>query len=437
MDEAEGMKKGSEKFEEMLPLLNSGWERTGYAVRVEGKSGKRKRVTYSTFSPKIICAINPVFETLRDRTYLITLIKTMDETRGNLGVREKDPVWKEIRDSLYLMLFEYYQEVLDLSESDIIENDLKLIGRDWDKAKPIVTLAQFISKYAGDEGEQIRKEIIEFLTQQRQEEEESASDSIEATIVQVLEEKINEGLERLLPERRTDQSLVTIQLNDFAMQVANLEGLDTSASRFNKKSYNRKIAGKLKNMGLRRNARVTHGNFAIFDRSLSDIQLARQRYKIVSEAETNHTILTNYTNQTNLANHYTNYQKDAENREHVSMVSVVSQKEAERVPHDLGSGQDQNNPIGKPAEHNEKLMSGIGLASSTPYYRSKASDLRLKQVILEGVDFFRSESAPVEKSKLYSWLIDNRKVDPRDVPREYFSEMYDELAKRGMFGSAK
>ena len=51
-----------------------------------------------------------------------------------MSVREKDPVWSEIRSDLYIMLFEYYQEVQALSESDSIVNALKLIGRDWAKA---------------------------------------------------------------------------------------------------------------------------------------------------------------------------------------------------------------------------------------------------------------------------------------------------------------
>ena len=333
MDEAEGMKNTDEKFMELLPILNSGWQKTGSTVRVEGNTGKRKPISYSTYSPKVICAINPIFETLRDRSYLITLIKTLDESKANLNVREKDPVWREIRDSLYLLLLSHYGEVLELAESNDIENDLKLIGRDWDKAKPIVTLAKFVSKYAGERGEDIRKAIIDFLKQQVQEEEEMAADSFEAVIITVLDQRIRMGLENYQPEKRTERTMVTVQLNDFALQVAELEGFDTTSQKFRsmKKSYARKIAAKLKNMGLRKNPRVGHGNFAVFDCALYDIQLARQRYKVTTDNDTNHTNHTNLTNQTNLTNHtnhtkMTNQPGNPEKSEDVSMVSQVSQK---------------------------------------------------------------------------------------------------------------
>ena len=334
MDETENFKGSSEKFQEIMPILNSGWQRTGNAPRVEGNSGNRKTISYSTFSPKIFCSINPILETLRDRAYVITLIRTLDEKKANLSVREKDPVWSEIRSDLYIMLFEYYQEVQELAESEGIENALKLIGRDWDKAKPIITLAQFISKYAGEDGKRIHSDLMEFLTQQRKEEEEVAEDSVEATIIHVLEERIKEGLEALIPEKRTENTAVTIQLMDLSLQVASYEGLDTASGRFNKKSYTKKIAGKLKSMGLRRNVRVNRANLSIFDCTLSDIRIAKQRYKIGSDSKTMQTNQTNLTNQTIQTNHTnqtkTNYAlKTKEITESSGMISLISENEGE------------------------------------------------------------------------------------------------------------
>lgn len=334
MDETENFKGNSDKFQEIMPILNSGWQRTGNAPRVEGNAGNRKTISYSTFSPKIFCSINPILETLRDRSYIITLIRTLNEKKANMSVRERDPIWSEIRSDLYIMLFEYYQEVQELAESEGIENSLKLIGRDWDKAKPIITLAQFISKYAGEDGQSIHSDLIEFLTQQRQEEEEVAEDSIEATIIHVLEERIKEGLEAIIPEKRTENTAVTIQLKDFSLQVATYEGLDTASGKFNKKSYTKKIAGKLKSMGLRRNVRVNRANLSIFDCTLRDIQTAKQRYKISSNDETNQTNQTNLTNQPIQTNHTnqtkTNYAlKTKEITESSGMISLISENEGE------------------------------------------------------------------------------------------------------------
>ncbi len=324
IDEAENYGAGSDAFQEIMPILNSGWQKTGIAPRIEGNSGKRKRVNYSTYSPKIICAINPVFETLLDRSYQIDLIRTLEEGKANLSIRQKDSIWRELRDSLYLMLFSHYEEVRELADSDQVENDLKLIGRDWDKAKPIVTIMKFISKYAGDEGEQIRTDIMDFLTGQVHQEEEYASDSIEATIIQALDARINAGLEALIPEKRSDRSVVTVQLLDFSLEVASLEGLDTASSRFNKKSYTKKIARKLKSMGLRRNPRVNRSNLAIFDCTPRDIRLARKRYKVDGDMNTNQT------NQTNQFSTFDYAQEKAENSDSSldahSLISLISQK---------------------------------------------------------------------------------------------------------------
>lgn len=332
MDETENFRGDSDKFQEIMPILNSGWQRTGNAPRVEGNSGNRKTVNYSTYSPKIFCSINPVLETLRDRSYVITLIKTLDEIRANASVREKDPAWSEIRSDLYILLFEYYSEVQELAESEKIGNDLRLMGRDWDKAKPLIAMAQFISKYAGSEGEDIRNDLMDFLKQQQEEEQEVAENSIEATIIHVLEERIHEGLEAIIPGKRTEDTIVTIQLLDFSLQVATFEGLDTVSGRFNKKSYIKKIAGKLKSMGLRKNVRVNRANLSIFDCTLSDIQVARQRYKVTSSNETTQTNQTNFPNQTIQTNHTNqtriNYaRKTQEINGSSGMISLISENQ--------------------------------------------------------------------------------------------------------------
>ena len=155
-------------------------------------------------------------------------------------------------------------------------------------------MAQFIWKYAGSEGEVIRHHLIEFLKQQKEEEQEVAENSIEATIIHILEERIHEGLEDFIPEKRTEDTIVTIQLLDFSLQVATYESLDTESGRFNKKSYSKKIAGKLKNMGLRKNVRVNRANLSIFDCTLRDIGIARQRYKVTSSSETIHLLLSDF-----------------------------------------------------------------------------------------------------------------------------------------------
>lgn len=308
MDETENFRGDSEKFQEIMPILNSGFQRTGNAPRVEGQSGNRKTVRYSTYSPKIFCSINPVLETLRDRSYVITLVKTMDDSKANLSVRERDPVWAELRSDLYLLLFEFYREVQETADSESTENSLKLIGRDWDKAKPIIALANFISKYGPREGESINDDLIEFLKQQKEEEQEVAQDSIEATIITVLEERISEGLELLLPEKRSEDISVTVQLLEFSLQVASYEGLDTTDTRkFNKQSYTKKIGRRLKAMGLKKSSGYNRKHQAVFSCSMREIKTARERYKITSgleDIQTHQPLLSHQAIQTHQSHHH-------------------------------------------------------------------------------------------------------------------------------------
>ncbi len=91
------------------------------------------------------------------------------------------------------------------------------------------------------------------------------------------------------------------------------EGLDTSSPKFSERraAYSRKIGRKLKAMGLKRNPRVSHGNFAVFDCTFADIAIAKVRYKIGSEDEPNHPNHPNLPNPPNLPNqpnpnHYPN-----------------------------------------------------------------------------------------------------------------------------------
>ena len=383
MDETENFRGDSEKFLEIMPILNSGFQRTGNAPRVEGQSGNRKTVRYSTYSPKIFCSINQVLETLRDRSYVITLVKTMDDSKANLSVREKDPVWAEIRSDLYLMLFEYYKEVQETADSESTENSLKLIGRDWDKAKPIIALANFISEYAPKEGDTIREDLIDFLKQQKEEEQEVAQDSIEATIITVLETKIRDGLEALLPEKRTEDQAITLQLLEFSLQVASSEGLDITSPKFNKPSYSRKIGRKLKAMGLKRNSRVSHGNFAVFDCSTSDLKVAKERYKIVDDLDPNPPNppnLPNPPNHPNLPNpnHYPNPSQIEDYTEDVREVREVRQDPSE------ASIRDQNFMPGRSYIVLKQFSDGSAIYEKDQVFDWDPNSAQVKRWIREG-----------------------------------------------------
>ncbi len=74
--------------------------------------------------------------------------------------------------------------------------------------------------------------------------------------------------------------------------------------------------------------RVNRANLSIFDCTLSDIRIAKQRYKIGSDSKTMQTNQTNLTNQTNQTK--TNYAlKTKEITGSSGMISLISENEAE------------------------------------------------------------------------------------------------------------
>ncbi len=280
IDEAESYGKNrnkSENQEALDQVINSGWQASGKVPRIEKVDGHFKPVNYSTFGPCVICSIGNLTETLRDRSYEIILVKTLDRERSRRTVRENDPRWQEIRDSLYLLAMNYWAEIREISENQDIENRLGLIGRELDKAKPLLVLAHFIAKYAGNEGHAVIDGLWKFLKDQHDKEADVSMDSVDYTIIESLEEMVSSELKSVLPDRQ-ESAKVKITLSELADRVATAEGHNIESERFNKASYCRFLKDKIKKMGLSREFTHGHGNKIRFEVDISSVRTAKERY---------------------------------------------------------------------------------------------------------------------------------------------------------------
>ena len=279
VDEIEGLDRNrqTDRMLELFPIFNSGYKSTGSVMRTEGNSLNRKRVSYSTYSPKIFCAIDPLLETIKNRSYVIMLIRTLDEKRSNHSISRLDPAWQEIRDDLNILALEYFEEIKEIADSMEITNDLKLIGRDYEKAKPILAIARFIAKYSNGDNS-VLQEIKEFLEQQKNEDQEHAIDSIEAAVILEIEAIINEEKQTKLDPNKSDYDIVQIKIPDLSLRV--VTSLGYNIEKLNKVSFSKKIANIVKRLGLMKNRRTVGQRATAFECNSSLIIEAKQRYKM-------------------------------------------------------------------------------------------------------------------------------------------------------------
>lgn len=282
---------GGEAREALNQIVNSGFQAQGKVPRIENIAGRRVRVNYSTYSPKIIGGINEVTETLRDRSFEILLVKTLDMRKSSRSVRSTDRKWQSIRDSLYLLAMNHWQEIRDTSDSAGVENRLDLIGREWDKARPLLVIAHFLMKYNPDEGKEVIEELWRFLEQQREREEELQVDSLDYSVIEALEDLV----ERELLNSFDGDGPVRIQLLELSMKIADLEGRDIE--RINKKTYGKTVKDRILKMGLGVGFRRGKGNLTYFETDKSRVRAAKERY-----LHSNSQDVSNPSNPSNLSN---------------------------------------------------------------------------------------------------------------------------------------
>ena len=159
IDEQERL--SSEEMSAYIQVLNSGFQADGYAIRTNKDSLKVER--WPSYSPKMICSIAGLRETLDDRS--IEIIVYMS---GDQEIKSREPPgsdadeWKPLRNDLYLLLLQQWQAVQQIYRG--LTNDHGYTGRFWNITKPIIAIAKLVDAYAPEGKATVERDLVTFLS---------------------------------------------------------------------------------------------------------------------------------------------------------------------------------------------------------------------------------------------------------------------------------
>ncbi|MEM3193109.1 MAG: hypothetical protein QW292_13700 [Candidatus Parvarchaeota archaeon] len=303
-NEKMGLKEKTENELDIEAIANSGYKVSGKVSRIDRTGTRNKRVLYPTYSPKVLCSIQNVTETIRDRSYIFIMLKTLDAEKANKGVSPTDPRWQELRDNLMILVLTHWKEIKTIIDEGVPHSttingiEINLKGRDWEKAMPLLVLAKFIDNHKGN-GE-ITKAVWEFLADQQNKTVEISIDSFDEVVIDALDEKVESII-----KKGDIAELGKLGLRDLANTIASREGKDLSGKKL--RAYSRMIKEKIEKLGIGRRFRRSTGNLTIFESSPEMIDNARKRFNLVKSGETDKdTTLINYNTSINFIT-YINY----------------------------------------------------------------------------------------------------------------------------------
>lgn len=152
IDEAEKLfrftKYGVEP-DQRIDLINSSYKKGSSVPRVEKIGNKFQTVYYKTYSPTQIGSINGLYGATEDRAIVhISTRIPKEDPRGEREVNDNNPIFQEIRNELYLLMFQNWKEIREIYSSLKCE---KLKQRQFELWKPILTIARFIDDSTYDE----------------------------------------------------------------------------------------------------------------------------------------------------------------------------------------------------------------------------------------------------------------------------------------------
>lgn len=162
LDEAEKLKNSDNaEVQTLVFMLNTGYRSGTYVGKMEakekGKGWKTKK--FDPYSPKIVCGINTVAETLVSRSINVTMLPSSNVEIRNREVDLGDSTIQLLRDQYYLSIMHSFKEVKEVYDN---LTDLQIIGRNWQIWRPLLSLAVVIDSYKGDEGGAIYNSLRDY-----------------------------------------------------------------------------------------------------------------------------------------------------------------------------------------------------------------------------------------------------------------------------------
>jgi hypothetical protein len=145
----------------LLDMLNAGYKKGAPAIRSDKTNKGIQPRSFDLFGGKAFITYRGCDMILESRSLPVTMVRT-DKPQANAEIREDDPVWQDIRDSLFHLALENYQRVREIYHSEKIEN-LPFRGRRRELWRPILTIALLIDEKLYEEVLEFAKEVEETL----------------------------------------------------------------------------------------------------------------------------------------------------------------------------------------------------------------------------------------------------------------------------------
>ena len=156
-DEAElfsSGKKKSNRAEELTPLILNGYRRGGLVPRVGSKEGGFKLEFFHTYCPKMFASTEEMDWILESRCIQVVMRPACKGGVGEIELNEHAENWEHIRTDILLACLKEWKTVKEIYYN--ADNDTNLDNRDYEIAKPLLSIAKYIS-------DEVYNEIKEYL----------------------------------------------------------------------------------------------------------------------------------------------------------------------------------------------------------------------------------------------------------------------------------
>jgi len=157
IDQADSLeRKGGE---ELLDILTDSYKKSGGKRRVVNFDKKKSRevLEFETYSPKVFASIRELPEDLRDRCFIVPLVRSQ---RNFPSPDDENENWREVRGNLYKLLLTHYDLVSSyyLIRKLDYKNQSDIVGRELELWLPLEVILKALG--VDDELEIVKKRFL-------------------------------------------------------------------------------------------------------------------------------------------------------------------------------------------------------------------------------------------------------------------------------------
>ena len=142
---------------EKLQLLNSGYKKSGAAIRIEKFDNQLVPMKYSTFCIKVFAGTKEINPILRDRTITYLLKRADGEKIKNFMPSALQGEWRGIKNKLYFFAMEaagrisdIYRYELPIIYKDVLDKN-QITSREYEIWSPYLSIAKYIDEKTNNE----------------------------------------------------------------------------------------------------------------------------------------------------------------------------------------------------------------------------------------------------------------------------------------------